>query len=92
MDTIEPLASHLRSRYVDPLLELGEFGPDLLATLAVYLESDRHVDRCAAVLNLHPNSLRYRLRRLSDLLDVDLNETDSVIALSMALELARRPA
>ncbi|MFE0420341.1 PucR family transcriptional regulator [Streptomyces tendae] len=92
VDTIEPLARHLRSRYVDPLLELGEFGLDLLATLGAYLESDRHVDRCAAALNLHPNSLRYRLRRLSDTLDVDLNQTDSVIALSMALELARRPA
>jgi putative transposase len=90
--SVEPLAKHLRSRYLDPLIELGPFGDDLLRTLATFLECDRRVDDCAAVLTLHPNTLRHRLRRLSEILDVDLQRTSTIIELSMAIELAQRPS
>lgn len=90
VDTLEPLAKHFRSRYLEPLQELGEFGEELLATLHAFLAADRHVDRCAVSMNLHPNSLRYRLRKLSEALDVDLNRTDTIVELCMSLELLRR--
>lgn len=52
----------------DPVVSLLEHdrvnGTDLAGTVAAWLRHDRDVRRAARVLNLHPNSLRYRLRRI----------------------------
>lgn len=43
-------------------------------TLYVYLKRERNHHATATELNLHRNSLSYRLRRISELLDVDLED------------------
>lgn len=90
VDAVPSYADYLLTRYIEPLRQLGEFGNDLLATLRAYLACDRNVERCAVRLNLHANSLRHRLHRVSDSLDVDLNSSDVIVELAMALEIARR--
>ncbi|MCX6519776.1 MAG: helix-turn-helix domain-containing protein [Actinobacteria bacterium] len=47
---------------------------DHLATLGAYLDSFGDVSSAAAALSVHPNTLRYRLKRIVDLLGVDLTD------------------
>jgi len=42
-----------------------------METLRAYLDSDLDVGRTAEVLYVHPNTVRYRLRRISDLTGLD---------------------
>lgn len=42
----------------------------LLRTLAAYLEHNRSPQRAAVALGVHPNTLKYRMRRISELLDL----------------------
>ena len=47
---------------------------NLLNTLKVYLELDRNAQRCANSLYLHRNSLQYRMRRIQEIADIDLDD------------------
>ncbi|MFC5994326.1 PucR family transcriptional regulator [Pseudonocardia hispaniensis] len=46
---------------------LTEAGGELLRTLAAYLEGGAALEACARALFVHPNTVRYRLRRVSEL-------------------------
>jgi sugar diacid utilization regulator len=52
-----------------PLTENGNGA--LMETLRVYLDSDLDVARTAETLYVHPNTVRYRLRRIGELTGVD---------------------
>ena len=43
------------------------FHRDLVSTAMAYLDRGQRLDRTAATLHLHPNTVRYRLRRLREL-------------------------
>ena len=49
---------------------------NLLQTLKVYLEHDRNAQRCANMLYLHRNSLQYRVRRIQEIADIDLDDPE----------------
>lgn len=49
---------------------------NLLHTLKVYLEHDRNAQRCANLLYLHRNSLQYRVRRIQEIADIDLDDPE----------------
>ncbi len=49
---------------------------NLLNTLRVYLMYDRNAQRCANVLYLHRNSLQYRVRRIQEIADVNLENPE----------------
>lgn len=65
---------------------------DYRRTLLAYLENGLNVASAAATLLLHPNSLRYRLRRISELFDLSLDEPDGRLAAWMFLRLGQRDA
>ncbi|MGD9987647.1 PucR family transcriptional regulator [Pseudonocardia sp.] len=46
---------------------LAEAGGELWRTLATYLDGGGSLEACARTLFVHPNTVRYRLRRVSDL-------------------------
>src|SRR3954469_15339853 len=52
-----------------PLTENGNAG--LMETLRVYLDSELDVARTAEALYVHPNTVRYRLRRIGELTGLD---------------------
>lgn len=60
-------------------------GPELVKTLHIYLTNDRHLERAAAVLHVHPNTVRYRLMRAQQLLEVNLRDPDDRFLLELAL-------
>jgi DNA-binding PucR family transcriptional regulator len=65
------------SRYVD--------GEELIATLDAYLSSNCSTGSAAGALAIHPNTLRQRLKRVSQTAGIDLD--DSADRLAMELEL-----
>jgi DNA-binding PucR family transcriptional regulator len=45
---------------------LAEAGPALTETLDAYLDSGGAIEACARKLFVHPNTVRYRLKRIAD--------------------------
>lgn len=69
------------SRLRVPTLErIGEWdrerGTEHLETLKAYVESNKNIPATAAALNLHVNSVRYRIDRLQKTFDLDLHDID----------------
>lgn len=60
---------------------------DLLASLDAYFGSGRHVKTAAAALQIHPNTLSYRLRRVEELLEGRLDDSEWTLRLQLALKL-----
>jgi PucR C-terminal helix-turn-helix domain/GGDEF-like domain len=65
-------------------------GGDLLASLAAHLDADGDVPTAAHRLGVHPNTLRYRLRRLHDRFGLDLADPDTRLLAMLAVRLAHR--
>jgi sugar diacid utilization regulator len=63
-------------------------GSQLALTLRTYLEHDRRINETAKALNLHPNSLRYRIERIGKLLGIELSDPDTRFFTLIALRLA----
>jgi DNA-binding PucR family transcriptional regulator len=59
-------------------------GTQLVLTLAEYLDHDGSVDATAAVLAVHRNTVRYRLRRVRELSGHDLGLPDTLFHLQLA--------
>ncbi len=60
---------------------------DLLATLRAFVAADGNVAETAAACFVHKNTLRYRLKRLTDVLGRDPAEPDAKFHLRMAFDL-----
>ncbi|BBY62619.1 PucR family transcriptional regulator [Mycolicibacterium helvum] len=73
-------------RLVDPRVRrLREAEPVLAETLLVYLDSFGDVAAAAATLHVHPNTVRYRVRRLEQALSTSLSDPDVRLLLSLSL-------
>lgn len=59
---------------------------DFAHTLKVYLTMERSNVETAKALNLHRNSLSYRLNKLQELLDADLNDADTRLHLLLSFQ------
>ncbi|MFC4004957.1 PucR family transcriptional regulator [Prauserella oleivorans] len=60
---------------------------DLVSTLRVYLANNSHIDASSTALGIHRHTLRYRLRRISELLDTDLDDPTARAELWLALRM-----
>ena len=69
---------------------------DFIETLRVWLDSMGDVSTAAERMHIHPNTFRYRLRRLAEVGDMDLTDTEVRFAAQLQLrivpELVRRAA
>lgn len=75
---------------VSAWLQPVEEHPLLLETALVYLDAGYNVTKAATVLGVHPNSVRYRLRRVEELLDSDLRSPAVLLALFVAAKAISR--
>jgi hypothetical protein len=73
---LRQLIEHDRERH-------GELAPSLLA----WLEAGQNVQSAAEALHVHPNTLRYRLRRIRELAPIDLDDPDQRLATWLELRL-----
>ncbi len=74
-------------RFRTPLEAEGEFGAQLRAAVLAWLEHQHSVNKAAAAINVHANTLRYRLRRYADITGCDLGDVDDLMGVTWALEL-----
>jgi DNA-binding PucR family transcriptional regulator len=82
-------APDLRDPRVETLLAYDdEHGGTMVATVAAYLRHFGDVRAAAEQLRVHPNTLRYRVRRAEQILDLDL--ADPATRLLVEIQLAVR--
>ncbi|MEL6404007.1 MAG: helix-turn-helix domain-containing protein [Chloroflexota bacterium] len=73
-----------------PLVEHDERKQsDLLRTLNGFFESNGNLAQAAKDLDVHRNTLVYRLDRISELTDLDLNDSDNRLILHLSLKIQR---
>lgn len=68
---------------------LQQAGSALLETLSVYLEQASSLEGAARMLFVHPNTVRYRLRRVTDVTGWSPSDVRSAFTLRIALMLGR---
>ncbi len=75
-------------KILGPLLTYGgTAGEDFLETLSTYLRENGSWTKAKDRLHIHGNTLTYRLRRISELLGMDLNRYEDRLKLQLALEI-----
>jgi len=62
---------------------------DLIKTLEVYLDCLGSWAQAAEILNVHPNTLGYRIARIGELLGIDLKLPDQRLSLELAIKILR---
>lgn len=68
-----------------PLAELGQqAAEDAIRTLQSYLDHQSSPAKAAKELNVHPQTIAYRLRKITALLHIDLNDAEQRLALQLA--------
>lgn len=73
-------------RLIDPrVIELRDRDPMLAETLAAYLDGFGDVAAVGRRLHVHANTVRYRVRRLENLLDGSLADADDRLVLALSL-------
>jgi sugar diacid utilization regulator len=80
-----PLSRRLIAELLAPLDEEGPArSRQSIQTLAAYLDAQSSPTQAARVLHLHPNAVSYRIRRITELLRVDLTDADTRFTLHLA--------
>ncbi|MGV0849583.1 helix-turn-helix domain-containing protein [Mycolicibacterium phlei] len=78
-------------RLVDPRVRLlREQDPMLADTLAAYLDGFGDIAAVAQRLHVHPNTVRYRVRRIEKLLGASLDDPDDRLVLALGLRATAR--
>ncbi len=73
-------------RLIDPRVRrLREHEPALAQTLQTYLDSFGDVGAAAGALHVHPNTVRYRIRRVEKLMATSLDDPDVRLLLALSL-------
>ncbi|MFZ0995664.1 MAG: PucR family transcriptional regulator ligand-binding domain-containing protein [Candidatus Dormiibacterota bacterium] len=83
-----------RQDFLEQLLgpaQRAKGGATLVASLLTLAEVGFHRRRAAAALHVHPNTLRYRLERAGDLLQMDFGDPDVRFRLQLAVNLMSVP-
>ncbi|MGG4488436.1 PucR family transcriptional regulator [Metabacillus idriensis] len=74
-----------------PLRKLKEYDEmhhtNLVETLEVYLDKDSNVNDAAKALNVHVNTLSYRIKRISQIAELDLRDPNQKITVYLNLKL-----
>jgi DNA-binding PucR family transcriptional regulator len=84
------LAEALVRRTLAPLAELPETERErLLHTLAAWLDHQRHTPQIAQRLHVHPQTVRYRMAKLHELLGDALDTPSGRLQLQLALRVRR---
>lgn len=63
---------------------------EYLPTLKAFLATFGNIAEAARLLNVHENTFRYRIRRISEVAGIDLDDSDERLALEIQLRLIER--
>jgi len=77
-------ASAIVALHTDVMGPLADAGPTLIETLGAYLDCGGAIEACARKLFVHPNTVRYRLKRITDFTGRDPTEPRDAYILRVA--------
>jgi DNA-binding PucR family transcriptional regulator len=77
-------ASAIAALHTDVMRPLADAGPTLTETLDAYLDCGGAIEACARTLFVHPNTVRYRLRRIADFTGRDPTQPRDAYVLRVA--------
>ncbi len=81
---------HARRELVTTVFEpLRDAGSTLLDTLTAYLDTSGSIEATSRLLFVHPNTVRYRLRRIADVTGLSPSDARDAYTLRLALTLGR---
>jgi DNA-binding PucR family transcriptional regulator len=90
---LDEIVAHVagQQRLVDPRVRaLREQDPMLADTLAAYLDGFGDIATVAQRLHVHPNTVRYRIRRIEKLLSTSLDDPEDRLVLALGLRATER--
>ncbi|MCQ6280914.1 helix-turn-helix domain-containing protein [Bacillus sp. EB600] len=71
-----------------PLIEYEQSRKgELLSTLIVYLDQNQNIKKTADSLHIHTNTLSYRLKRIEEILLTDLNDSQPLFNIHLAINI-----
>ncbi|WP_455539333.1 PucR family transcriptional regulator [Terrisporobacter sp.] len=74
--------------YIGKIIEYDEnHNSELLKTLTIILENDWNLKVAADVMFIHYNTMKYRYRKISSIINEDLNHSDVRLNLALALKI-----
>lgn len=92
---IEDLLLHIQadysSKFIDSTLQKLLSQPDveeLFLTISVWCESNLNVSIASKKLNIHRNTLLYRLKKMEDIMEVDFKQFNTILKIYIAIKLA----
>jgi DNA-binding PucR family transcriptional regulator len=77
-------SSAIAALHTDVMRPLADAGPTLTETLDAYLDCGGAIEACARKLFVHPNTVRYRLRRIADFTGRDPTQPRDAYVLRVA--------
>jgi DNA-binding PucR family transcriptional regulator len=77
-------ASAIVALHTDVMGPLADAGPTLIETLDAYLDCGGAIEACARKLFVHPNTVRYRLKRITDFTGRDPTQPRDAYVLRVA--------
>ena len=77
-------ASAIVALHTDVMRPLADAGPTLTETLDAYLDCGGAIEACARKLFVHPNTVRYRLKRIADFTGRDPTQPRDAYVLRVA--------
>src|ERR1700761_6526912 len=77
-------ASAIVALHTDVMGPLADAGPTLVETLDAFLDSGGAIEACARKLFVHPNTVRYRLKRITDFTGRDPTQPRDAYVLRVA--------
>ncbi|CAJ1501708.1 PucR family transcriptional regulator [[Mycobacterium] burgundiense] len=81
--------SAIATLHSDVMRPLADAGPALTETLDAYLDSGGAIEACARKLFVHPNTVRYRLKRIADFTGRDPTAPRDAYVLRVAATVGR---
>src|SRR5690606_27076017 len=79
--------------WLSPLVDYdAQHSTDLLDTLNAYFANNGNMARTAHILNIHRNTLVYRLGRISEIIELDMDDPNVRLNLHLALKVQRMVA
>lgn len=74
--------------YLSSLIESDqENGTEYIKTLQVYFQYDEKINEVSELLFVHPNTLRKRLRRIEEITGLQLQDSDDLMTLTIAVRI-----
>lgn len=84
----DPELSAFQEGTIGPLLAY-DGSEELIRTLEAYFKHNANLSQTAEALYVHRNTLLYRMERISQILDLDLDNPDNRLAVQLALHIYR---